>query len=49
VLKQNWNEVQDRYRAFWRGEPLDRSPVLFDTIGPCRYPMYNGAGYNYTK
>jgi|GEM_PF-3044668 len=49
MLKHNWTEVRDRYRAFWRGEKLDRSPVIFDTIGAWRHPMYNGAGYDYTK
>ncbi len=49
ILKHNWNEVQDRYRAFWRGEKLDRPPVIFDTVGSWRHPMYNGAGYDYTK
>jgi hypothetical protein len=27
MLKQNRQEVQDRYRAFWRNEPVDRPPV----------------------
>ena len=49
LLKHNWAEVRNRYRAFWRGEPLDRPPVIFDTIGAWRHPMYNGAGYDYTK
>jgi len=49
MLKQNWQEVQDRYRAFWRNEPVDRPPVIFDTIGSWRHPMYNGAGYDYTR
>lgn len=49
LLKRNWTEVQDRYRAFWRGQALDRPPVIFDTIGHWRHPMYNGAGYDYTK
>jgi hypothetical protein len=49
MLKQNWQEVRDRYQAFWRGEPLDRPPVIFDTVGAWRHPMYNGAGYDYTK
>jgi len=48
-LKHNWTEVQDRYRAFWRNEPLDRPPVIFDTVGTWRHPMYRGAGYDYTK
>lgn len=26
MLKRRWNEVRDRYRAFWRGEPLDPLP-----------------------
>lgn len=43
LLKPNWTEVQERYRAFWCGEPLDRPPVIFDTIGPWRHPMYNDA------
>ncbi|MCK5802794.1 MAG: hypothetical protein KAI66_08180 [Lentisphaeria bacterium] len=47
--KKNWREVRDRYRAFWRDEPLDRPPVLFDSIGSLRHPMYRGAGYDYTK
>ncbi|MFZ2653552.1 MAG: hypothetical protein WAX69_01430 [Victivallales bacterium] len=49
LLKNNWHEVQDRYRAFWRGEKLDRPPVIFDAVGSWRHPMYNGAGYDYTK
>lgn len=49
LLKHNWAEVRDRYRAFWRGEPLDRPPVIFDTIGPWQHPMYHGAGYDYTR
>jgi len=49
MLKHNWAEVRDRYLAFWRGENLDRPPVIFDTIGAWRHPMYNGAGYDYTK
>jgi len=49
MLKGNWTEVQDRYRAFWRGEKLDRPPVVFDTVGSWRHPMYNGAGYDYTR
>ncbi len=48
-LKHNWNEVRDRYRAFWRGERLDRPPVIFDTVGAWRHPMYRGAGYDYTR
>lgn len=49
MLKKNWLEVQDRYRAFWRNEPVDRPPVIFDTIGSWCHPMYNGAGYDYTR
>jgi len=49
VLKHNWNDVQDRYRTWWRHEPVDRPPVIFDTVGPWRHPMYNGVGYDYTR
>ena len=45
MLKSNWKEVKERYEAFWRGEPLDRPPVIFDT----HHPMYRGVGYDYTK
>ena len=49
MLKRDWREAQDRYRAWWGNEPVDRPPVVFDTIGAWRHPMYNGAGYDYTK
>jgi hypothetical protein len=49
MLKRNWNEVQDRYRAFWRGEALDRPPVVFDTVGPWQNSVCNGAGHDDTK
>lgn len=49
MLKNNWRECRERYIAFWNGASLDRPPVLFDSIGPLRHPMYNGAGYNYQK
>ena len=47
--KPDWPEAAKRWEAFWRNEPLDRPPVIFDTIGAWRHPMYNGAGYDYTK
>jgi hypothetical protein len=49
IFKHNWSETADRYRAFWRGEKLDWPPVIFDTVGAWRHPMYNGVGYDYTK
>lgn len=49
MLKDNWREIQARYRAWWRGEAVDRPPLLFDSIGPWQHPMYNGVGYDYTR
>jgi hypothetical protein len=49
MLKDNWPEARERYRAFWNHEPLDHPPILFDSVGPHTNPMYNGAGYNYQK
>jgi len=49
LLKDHWEESAARYRDFWAGEPIDRPPVLFDSIGPWGHPMYRGAGYDYQK
>ncbi|MBU4212574.1 MAG: hypothetical protein KKD33_08315 [Verrucomicrobia bacterium] len=49
MLKQNWMESRDRFAAFWNGAALDRSPVIIDSVGSLRNPMYRGAGYDYTK
>ena len=49
MLKKHWNETRDRYSAFWGGQPIDRPPVMFDTVGEYKNPMYNLAGYDYTK
>lgn len=49
MLKNNWRESCERYTAFWNNKPLDRSPVIFDSIGRWTNPMYQGVGYNYQK
>lgn len=49
MLKQNWIESRDRFAAFWNGAALDRPPVLIDSVGYLRHPMYCGSGYDYTK
>ena len=49
MLKDNYNESIDRYKAFWAHEKIDRAIVLTDMYGKLQHPMYNGSGYNYQK
>ena len=49
MLKDNFNESIDRYKAFWNHEKIDRSIVILDMAGEYINPMYNGSGYNYQK
>ena len=49
TFKNNFFECMQRYEAFWQGQPLDRSLILFDFIGQYRNLMYHGAGYDYQK
>lgn len=49
MLKESWGESAGRYEDFWKGRPVDRSPVIFDKVGRHGHPMYRGSGYDYRR